>query len=174
MLVLGVDPGSIYTGYGIIEKLDQVGRGHGHGTSSGLRHVTSGRIHAGKQRDLGERLDIIYGCLSEIIETWSPDQAAMEAIFTAKNARSALVLGHARGVAMLTLRQGELPLSEYPPASVKQAITGHGRASKDQVQYMVRLMLELQGSLTEDASDALAVAICHAQSLDFQDRLLGL
>ena len=160
---MGVDPGSIYTGFGIVEN-----------NKGSLHHVASGRISAGKGRPLGERLEIIYEGLTEVVDRYAPEEAAIEAIFTHRNPRSALVLGHARGVALLALKMGgELVVHEYPPASVKQAVTGKGRAGKDVVQTMVRLVLGVDCPLSEDASDALAVAICHAQSLSFQSRLKG-
>jgi crossover junction endodeoxyribonuclease RuvC len=159
--VIGLDPGSRYTGYGIVEKKGQT-----------LRHVTSGRINAVKAGDFADRLEVIYGALSDILAEFPCSQASMESIFTARNAMSSLKLGHARGVSMLALRHAELSVSEYAPAKVKQAVAGHGRARKDDVARMVKLVLQIPDApLSEDASDALAVAICHCQMLDFERRL---
>lgn len=160
MLILGIDPGSRYTGYGVVRK-----------SGSDIIYVASGRINAARAGDLSERLPVIYGGIQEIIAEFEPDQGAVESIFFAKNAMSSLKLGHARGVSLLALQLADIPLYEYPPASVKQAVAGHGRANKDEVQTMVKMVLQLQGDLAEDASDALAVAICHCQAAGFQDRL---
>jgi crossover junction endodeoxyribonuclease RuvC len=157
---MGIDPGSRYTGYGVVRK-----RG------ADLIYVASGRINAARAGELSARLPVIFEGLREIIEEFSPDESAVESIFFAKNAMSSLKLGHARGVSLLALQLAGIPLSEYPPTSVKQAVTGHGRADKDEVQQMVKLTLRLRGNLAEDASDALAVAICHCQVAGFADRL---
>ena len=161
MYILGLDPGSRYTGYGIVEK-----RGNR------LRHVTSGRINATRGEGFVERLEIIYDGLCSILDEWTCDQAAIESIFTARNAMSSLKLGHARGVALLAARKhAGVPLAEYAPAQVKLAVAGSGRARKDTVRLMVTRTLGVSGELSEDASDALAVAICHAHCLDFERRL---
>ncbi|MBA2662978.1 MAG: crossover junction endodeoxyribonuclease RuvC [Bradymonadaceae bacterium] len=160
MLVIGIDPGSRYTGYGIVRKK---------GTT--LEHVTSGRINATGAKVFIDRLEIIYRGISGILDEWKPEQAAVESIFMAKNAMSSLKLGHARGVSLLALQHAQLDLHEYPPASVKQAVTGQGRATKEQMQRMVRLVLSLSVDPVEDAADALAVAICHCQAHDFKRRL---
>src|SRR5258708_9584717 len=111
---------------------------------------------------LAERLQIIYTRLSEIIETYKPNEAAMEELFFAKNARTAMTVGHARGVAMLALANGGLAVSEYTPKQVKQAVTGYGDARKDQVGEMVRILLKLPSiPHPDDAADAAAGAICH-------------
>lgn len=160
MLVIGIDPGSRYTGFGIIRK-----------TGSTFEHVTSGRINATGADQFLDRLDIIYQGISNVLDEWKPEQAAVESIFMAKNAMSSLKLGHARGVSLLALQHAHLALHEYSPATVKQAITGNGRATKDQIQQMIRLLLKLKVTPAEDAADALAVAICHCQAYDFQKRL---
>jgi crossover junction endodeoxyribonuclease RuvC len=161
VLVIGIDPGSRYTGYGIVNKQGQ-----------NIEHVASGRINASnKALDFIDRLEIIYRGLSHILEEYAPEQAAVESVFTARNAMSSIKLGHARGVALLALRHANLELNEYAPALVKQSVSGHGRATKDQVQSMVRLRLKLRSELLEDAADALAVAICHCQAVDFTRRL---
>ena len=160
MLVLGIDPGSRYTGYGVVRK-----------SGSNMSYVAAGRINAARAGDLSERLPVIYSGICEIIEEFDPEQSAVESIFFAKNAMSSLKLGHARGVSLLALQMADVPLYEYPPASVKQAVAGHGRANKDEVKHMVKMTLKLEGELAEDASDALAVAICHCQAAGFEDRL---
>ena len=161
MFVIGLDPGSRYTGYGIIEKSGQ-----------DLRHVTSGRINAVKAGDFADRLEVIYGALTDILAEFECTTAAMEGIFTARNAMSSLKLGHARGVSMLALRHANLDVAEYAPAKVKQAVAGHGRARKEDVARMVKMALQIKDAkLSEDASDALAVAICHCQMIDFERRL---
>ncbi len=160
MLVLGIDPGSRYTGYGVVRK-----------SGGDIIYVASGRINAAKAGDLSERLPLIFSGIQEIITEFEPAQSAVESIFFAKNAMSSLKLGHARGVSLLALQLAEIPLSEYPPATVKQAVAGHGRATKDEVLGMVKMVLSLEGDLAEDAADALAVAICHCQAAGFEDRL---
>lgn len=160
MLVLGIDPGSRYTGYGLVEK-----------DGRHLHFVAAGRINAASAGELPDRLPVIYDGMTELLDEFDPVEAAVESIFFAKNAMSSLKLGHARGVALLTLAHANLPLYEYPPATVKQTVAGHGRASKDDIQRMVKMTLRLEGDLAEDAADALAVAICHCESRNFADRL---
>lgn len=160
MLVLGIDPGSRYTGYGVVEK-----------NGSDLIYIASGRINAARAGELSARLPVIFDGICEIIETYSPDESAVESIFFAQNAMSSLKLGHARGVSLLAIGMASIPLSEYPPTSVKKAVAGHGHANKDEVQEMVKMTLKLRGKLAEDAADALAVAICHCQVAGFAERL---
>jgi crossover junction endodeoxyribonuclease RuvC len=160
MRVLGVDPGSRYTGYGIVERSD--GR---------LRHVASGRINASRGDSFADRLDIIYRGLTKVLQDFDCEVAAVEGLFTARNAMSSIKLGHARGVALLVLQHSEMVISEYAPAKVKKTVAGNGRASKDDVQMIVKRLLGVRGDLSSDASDALAIAICHCHSLDFKDRL---
>jgi crossover junction endodeoxyribonuclease RuvC len=150
--ILGIDPGSRVTGYGVIEV-------------EGVRaaHLASGRIvPAGEGVAL--RLRAIFEGVREVLDTHRPEEVAIEDVFVARNASSALKLGQARGVALLAGVLGGLPLYEYTPATVKKAITGHGRADKGQIQHMVRLLLTLPRPPPEDAADALAVALCHAHS----------
>jgi crossover junction endodeoxyribonuclease RuvC len=161
VLVIGVDPGSRYTGWGIVRK-----------QGSKLERVASGCIHAVKgDPPLSERLVTIYDGLYAVLEEHKPEYGAIEAIFTAQNAMSSLKLGHARGVAILALRLHGVELGEYPPANVKQAVAGNGRATKDTVEFMVRRLLSIRGELEEDESDALAVAICHCNTINFQAKL---
>ena len=160
MRVLGVDPGSQYTGYGIVERAD-----------GKLRHIASGRINASRGDSFADRLELIYQGLSRVLEEFECNVAAVEGLFTARNAMSTIKLGHARGVALLVLQHSDLVISEYAPAKVKKTVTGNGRASKDVVQMVVKRLLGVNGALTSDASDALAIAICHCHCLDFEDRL---
>ncbi len=160
MRIIGIDPGSRYTGYGIVQKDGQE-----------LTHLASGRINATGAETFNERLEIIYDGLHQVLEEWSADEAAIESIFTAHNARSTIKLGQARGVAVLALRHLQLEVHDYAPALVKKNTTGNGRAPKRQVMRMVEMRLNLEGKLTEDAADALAVAICHSQAAGFKQRL---
>ena len=153
MKILGIDPGSRITGYGIIS---QVG--------SRLIHVDNGAIHTDSSRDFPTRLKKIYSGIATVIEQFSPDAVAVENIFFANNVQSALKLGQARGAAIVAGVNAGLPVFEYTALQVKQAVVGHGRATKDQVQKMLKVLLNLPEVAQEDASDALAVAVCHAHS----------
>ena len=150
--ILGIDPGSRVTGFGVVD-------------SDGQRsvHLASGRI-VPREGDLGERLRWLFEGIRGVVDEHGPEEVAIEDVFVARNAGSALKLGQARGAALLAGVLGGLPLFEYPPARVKQALTGHGRAEKGQVQHMVRLILGLDEAMPEDVSDALAVALCHAHT----------
>lgn len=151
MIVLGVDPGTLATGYGLIENQD--GR---------VRVLASGCIRNDGRISMPLRLKRIFDGLSEVIARHNPDEFAIETAFYGKNAQSALKLGHARGVAMLAAVSREIPTQEYSPREVKKAIVGNGTASKEQVEYMVRVLLGLKKSPAQyDITDALAVAICH-------------
>jgi crossover junction endodeoxyribonuclease RuvC len=152
--VFGIDPGSIRTGYGCVE-------------TDGSRHqiVLCGAVSAPAAASFPEKLREIHGRLAALLAECRPDSVAIESIFFAANARSALKLGHARGVAVLAAAQAGLAVVEYSPAEVKRAVVGHGRAEKSQVQYMVKLLLGLAVAPSpHDAADALAVAICHAHA----------
>ncbi len=154
MKIFGIDPGSDRTGYGCVEI-------------DGSRHrlVTSGAIRTPAAATFPEKLLRIHTGLAALIGQCRPDCVAIENLFHAVNARSALKLGHARGVAMLAAVEAGLPVFEYTPAEVKRAVVGYGRAEKHQVQQMVMLILGLAAAPTpHDASDALAVAICHSHS----------
>jgi crossover junction endodeoxyribonuclease RuvC len=149
--VFGIDPGTERTGYGCV---DTDGRRH--------RLVTCGAIASPARTPFPERLHAIHAGLARLLAECRPDCVAVENLFYASNARSALKLGHARGVAMLAAVEAGLPLVEYTPAEIKRAVVGYGRADKQQVQHMIRLLLGLAEAPTpHDAADALAVAICH-------------
>ena len=157
MRVLGIDPGSRITGYGITEK-----------TGNRLVHIDNGAIFTDKAGDFPNRLKAIYEGLAHVIATYSPDAVAVEQIFLAHNAQSALKLGQARGAAIVAGVNAGLPVFEYTAIQVKQAVVGHGHATKEQVQQMVRILLNLPEIAQADASDALAVAICHANSANLK------
>jgi crossover junction endodeoxyribonuclease RuvC len=156
--ILGIDPGSRYTGYGVIDT--------GHGSS---RLVACGRIAAGTG-PMAKRLVAIDRELTALLREHGPQETAFEEVFVDRNVRSALVLGQARGVALCAAARMGLPVAEYAAAQVKMALTGNGRADKDQVQHMVKLLLKLQGRLVADAADALAVALTHAQVRGMRQR----
>ena len=154
MRVFGIDPGSERTGYGCID-------------SDGRRHqlVGCGAVHAGAGATFPDQLSIIYRELTALLAEHRPECVAIENIFHAVNARSALKLGHARGVAILAAVEAGCEVLEYTPAEVKRAVVGYGRADKRQVQQMIKLLLGLDKVPTpHDAADALAVAICHVHS----------
>lgn len=150
--ILGIDPGSRITGYGIID----FHRDHS-------RHVTSGCIHV-RGSDLSTRLCAIFDGITELVEAQQPMALAVEQIFFHRNAASALKLGQARGAALMAGVTRGLPLHEYSPNQVKQAVTGRGHAPKDQVQHMIKVLLGLHDLPPSDAADALAVAICHGHT----------
>jgi crossover junction endodeoxyribonuclease RuvC len=149
---MGVDPGSRVTGYGIIET-DGVRSRH---LDSGCIRTSSGPFPA--------RLGEIFEGIREVLLKWQPQEVAVEEVFVSRNASSALKLGQARGAAVSAIVIGGLPVFEYTPAAVKQGLVGNGRAEKEQVQHMVRVILGIQGKLVLDQSDALAIALCHAHS----------
>jgi len=161
MLVLGLDPGTAITGYGIVRFDGEV-----------LATVSYGVISTPANDPLPHRLQRLYRELTRLIDTYHPTDSSVEELFFARNARTALSVGHARGVILLALTEAGLPIYEYTPLQVKQAITGYGRANKGQVQQMVRLLLGLEMiPHPDDAADALAVAICHAHSFSKAARL---
>lgn len=152
MKVLGIDPGSIHTGYGI------VGRGPG----GSLIRVCDGAISPGASLSMAERLLKVSEGLCEVIGEHKPDAVSIESVFSARNVKSAITLGQARGAALLSAARFGLPVFEYAPTAIKLAITGYGQADKAQVQKMVALLLKsAEGFKKADASDALAIAICH-------------
>jgi len=151
VIILGIDPGTIKTGYGMVEI-----RG------SRLWHLDSGLIIPPSKEKLEGKILEIFTRLMTLIDTCRPDTLSIEEIFVAKNSRSALVLGHARGVALLAGASKGIPIYGYTPTTVKKCVTGNGLASKEQVQAMVKRLLNLPEVPAEDAADALALAICHA------------
>jgi crossover junction endodeoxyribonuclease RuvC len=160
LLILGLDPGSLHTGYGLVER-------HG----SALRAVEAGRISCPKTQAVPSRLAHLSACLSELLDRCQPDLAVLETPFHGMNSKSLIVLAEARGVLLAVLAGRGLEIREYTPAEVKSAVAGNGRADKDQVARMVRLLLAARGEgWASDATDALAVALCCAQRLRL-DRL---
>ena len=155
MRILGLDPGTRYFGYGVIERLSA-------GPGAKVRYIECGVIEPKRTAELAARLAEISGGLVEVIRELAPDVVAVEGVCHGVNARSALQLGHSRGVALATAGAHELLVHEYAPATVKRAVAGNGQATKDQVQAMVRALCGLRRAPKLDASDALAVAICHA------------
>lgn len=150
MRILGIDPGLQVTGFGVIEK-----RG------ARLAYVTSGCVKT-RPGELAERLGVILDGLAEVIAAHAPQVAAVEKVFVNANPQSTLALGQARGTAICAAVLARLPVAEYTALQVKQAVVGNGHADKQQVQHMVRRLLELPGDPSPDAADALACAICHA------------
>jgi len=151
MRILGIDPGSRVTGYGVIDC-----RG------SEIGFITCGTIRMQAERDFSQRLFMIFEGLSKVIAEHRPEVVAVEDLFVAYNPRSALKLGQARGAAIVAARQQRLPVFDYTPRKIKQAVAGYGQAEKSQVQEMVLVLLELSALPSSDAADALAVALCHA------------
>ncbi len=150
MKIIGIDPGSRFCGYGVVEI-----------EGSTLTHLDNGVIVPGAKRELAQRLVYIAEALEERLHEFRPDVAAVEETFVHKYAKSALVLGQARGAAIVTLARAGLEVNEYSPTKIKQAVVGYGRAEKEQVQHMVKILLNLPEVPEENAADALAVAICH-------------
>jgi len=161
MRILGIDPGTRITGYGIIDV-----------EGNRLRHVENGIVATRSNQPLADRLKIIYDGLQQVIATHDPAEMSIEQIFLAKNPRAALTLGHSRGTAMLAGVNANLPVCEYSALQVKSAVVGYGHAGKQQVQQMVKALLNLPEIAQEDAADALAVAICHANSRTLNQAVL--
>jgi crossover junction endodeoxyribonuclease RuvC len=150
-IVLGVDPGTLVTGFGVIG-----------GTPDRLELLDAGTIRNDNGQSMPIRLKRIYEGLQALIDRHHPDEFAIESAFYGKNAQSALKLGQARGVSILAAVEKEIPTTEYSPREVKRAVVGKGTATKEQVQYMVRVLLRLKGGAMQlDTSDAIAVALCH-------------
>lgn len=154
MRILGVDPGTHITGYGVIDAVD--GR---------LRHVCHGQVRTNAKAPLWERLKTIHDAIAAVAAEHRPDALSLEQCFVSKNVQSALKLGHTRGAIMMAAMAAGLEVHEYQPSVIKSAVSGSGRADKHQVAQMVRVVLALDQAAPSDASDALAAAICHAHSM---------
>ena len=149
-VILGLDPGIADTGYGVIKD-----------EGSKLTCLTYGSIKTGAKEDLAHRLETLFLSLDKIIKEYKPDSASIEELFFNKNVKTALIVGQARGVILLALKLNKIPMSEFTPGQVKQAVSSYGRASKNQVLNMVKMILKLKEiPKPDDAADALAIAIC--------------
>ncbi|HNS52349.1 MAG TPA: crossover junction endodeoxyribonuclease RuvC [Anaerolineae bacterium] len=163
MIVLGIDPGTATTGYGLVDEED-----------GKLSLVECGIIATAAGQALPLRLQAIYRGLAGLVRAFRPDAAAVEELFFSRNARTALAVGHARGVALLALADAGLAVAEYKPMQVKQAVAGYGGADKHQVQEMVRLLLDLdRAPQPDDAADAVAIAICHIHAARMEKLVAG-
>lgn len=159
--ILGIDPGSRLTGFGV---LDFVG--------DKATYVASGSIASAKG-EFSDRLKLIFRSVSEIVAEYKPGVVAIESVFVSKNAGSALKLGHARSAAICATFEYDIEVFEYAPREIKKAVVGTGSASKEQIQHMVVAMLNLQGTPAPDAADALATALCHGHRCGLADRMAG-
>ncbi len=158
--ILGIDPGFAATGYGVITHDGRT-----------IRHVAHGVIRTDNSATPGKRLLMIFDAISDVIHKHGPDEAGVETLYFAKNASSALPVAQARGVVLLALARSGITAAEYPPQAIKQAIVGQGRADKDQVQNLIRMLLGLAEIPRPDhAADALGAAICHANTGPFHEK----
>ena len=180
MITLGIDPGTAIMGYGLVESGVSVanegrggsGRGRAQG-SEGLRMVEYGALYTPPNAPMSERLPMLYEGLMELLKEHKPQAVAIEELFFNKNVRTALTVGQARGVAILAAAHSGATVSEYTPLQVKQAVVGYGRATKEQVQIMIKILLNMDHiPRPDDAADALAIAVCDIHSRAYQ-RLLG-
>ena len=151
MRVLGIDPGTMVTGYGVVDDIN-----------GKLSHVTHGTIEGRRKDSFPDRLKLIFDGLNKVIEEYKPDSIALEEVFYGKSVKSAIKIGEARGIAILCTATANIPLAEYAPTVIKRAVVGSGNAQKVQVSEMVKVILALSEAPEKfDASDALAIAICH-------------
>lgn len=164
MRVLGIDCGSEFTGYGLVDQND----------AGDLRYVTCGTVKLSTRQPLPDRLNQVFETLRSVIAEFQPDNVAIEEVFYSVNAKSALKLGQVRGVAMLAAASCGLQVAEYAPLSIKSAVVGYGKAEKSQVQHMVTTLLRLSAPPeSPDAADALAIAICHLHTAGTLERQQG-
>lgn len=154
LLIIGIDPGLAATGFGIIEQKEQI-----------LKVIDYGCIKTNTDQKMQERLGIIFNGILKILEKYSPREAAVEEVFFQKNPKSIISLSHARGVILLAFEEKKIPVSEYSPLEIKSSICGYGRADKQQVQKMVKTILNLEKIPTPNhAADAISIAVCHSNS----------
>lgn len=152
MIILGVDPGTNYTGYGIVKA-----------HKNSFIKIVNGLIKLSATNTLTEKLEIIYSGLDKLIKTHKPDEFAIETAFYGKNVQSAMKIGYARGVSLLAAIHNKVPTSEYSPREIKKSVVGNGAASKQQVSFMIKSLLNIKNEkMRFDESDALAIALCHA------------
>jgi crossover junction endodeoxyribonuclease RuvC len=159
--ILGIDPGSLVTGWGIVESVE-----------NSLSHVACGTIATAAAQAQGARLSRIYRGIQQIIVHYHPDGVSLEKVFFARNPQSALKLGQARGVALLAAAENQLDVYEYSSNEIKSAVVGYGHATKEQVQKMVASLLHVSEKMAADAADALAAAVCHVHHQAFQARIM--
>ncbi len=152
MIILGIDPGSRFTGYGVIQT-----------DNKKIKYIASGCIRIVADTT-AQKLQQVFAGIREVVAQFKPDAAAIEQVFMHRNVNSAIKLGQARGVAMVAASQNGMPVFEYSAKQIKQAVVGYGAADKNQMQQMVKMLLKLSDVPQEDAADALAVAICHVNS----------
>ncbi|MBN2808478.1 MAG: crossover junction endodeoxyribonuclease RuvC [Deltaproteobacteria bacterium] len=157
MLVLGVDPGSAVTGYGLVENV-----------AGQLRYRHDEQLKLPAKADPGAKLALLFDHTTALLQQYKPDQLAVEGVFYGVNVKSMLTLGQARGAVMVAGAKFGISMNEYPPALVKQAVVGYGKATKDQIQHMVKLLLKVPEISGEHAADALAIAICHHHQVRLQ------
>jgi len=157
--ILGIDPGSRLTGFGVLDCEGDI-----------ARYVASGAVNSVKG-NFSERLKLIFRSVGEIVARYRPDAVAVESVFMHRNASSALKLGHARSAAICATFELELEVFEYAPREIKQAVVGTGAANKEQVQHMIQRLLQLEGQPSPDAADALAAALCHAHQWRLNRRM---
>lgn len=162
MIILGIDPGSRITGFGLVEEKG----GH-------LAHIENGLILLPASRSSPEKLALLFRDMQKLIERYHPGVVSVENVFYSKNIKSTLKLGEARGMALLAASLGAVPVVEYAARAVKQAVAGYGAAPKEQIQRTVRSLLRLPEIPEENAADALALAICHAHSCKWQEKIAG-
>ena len=152
MIILGIDPGTTVTGYGIIKYQKNT-----------CKYIASGIIKLPSSKSIPHRLKIIYDQINKLIKTYKPDEFAIETAFYGKNVQSAMKIGYARGVSILAAVNDGIPTNEYSPREIKKSVVGKGAATKDQVNYMIKTLLNINNAnMKNDESDALAIALCHA------------
>jgi len=152
MIILGIDPGTTVTGYGIIKY-----------ESNAFTKIASGVINLPSTKPIPQRLRLIYDELDKLMKTYKPDEFAIETAFYGKNVQSAMKIGYARGVSILAAVHNEIPTSEYSPREIKKSVVGRGSATKEQISFMIKSLLSISKvSMKSDETDALAIALCHA------------
>ena len=159
--IIGIDPGTMVTGWGVVEA-----------SGASLNHIANGTIATAGAPAQADRLSLIYRGVDEVIRSYKPEGMSIERVFFARNAQSALKLGQARGVVLLAAAHHGVAVHEYAAVAIKMAVVGYGQASKEQVQKMVAALLHVGGKMAADAADALAAAVCHLHREPFQLRIL--